>query len=272
MTRLRKMMLEELERRNYSPRTIECYIREVEDFARYFHCPPDRLGPQHIREYQAYLFSQRKLAPSSVTQRLAALRFFFIKTLKRHWSVAETPYPKQGRHLPTVLSQKEVARLINAAPTPFYRILLMTLYATGARRAELARLKVSDIDSQRMVVHIQGASRGLSSSPDRAHVQRSAGCVMPGRFRVNCYANRTCVLCPCGFAASSIRKRSAVHLRFATRASRWLNTSCLRACSASSITNDPGSCPTRAAISCHTCETGDFLGGFFPNFMKSATS
>ena len=77
MTRLRKMMLEELERRNYSPRTIECYIPEVEDFARYFHCPPDRLGPQHIREYQAYLFSQRKLAPSSVTQRLAALRFFF---------------------------------------------------------------------------------------------------------------------------------------------------------------------------------------------------
>jgi site-specific recombinase XerD len=114
------------------------------------------LGPRHIREYQAYLFRQRKLAPSSVTQRLAALRFFFIKTLKRRWSVAETPYPKQARHLPPVLSQEEVARLINAAPTPFYRILLMTLYATGARRNELARLKVSDIDSQRMVVPIQG--------------------------------------------------------------------------------------------------------------------
>jgi integrase len=128
----------------------------VEDFARYFHRPPDQLGPKHIPEYQAYLFRQRKLSPSSVTQRLAALRFFFIKTLKRRWSVAETPYPKQARHLPTVLSQEEVARLINAAPTPFYRILLMTLYATGARRNELARLKVSDIDSQRMVVHIQG--------------------------------------------------------------------------------------------------------------------
>ena len=156
MTRLRQMMLEELERRNYSPTTIECYIREVEDFARYFHCPPDQLGPEHIREYQAYLFRRRKLAPSSVTQRLAALRFFFIKTLKRSWSVAETPYPKQGRRLPTVLSQEEVARLINAAPTPFYRILLMTLYATGARRNELARLKVSDIDSRRMVIHLQG--------------------------------------------------------------------------------------------------------------------
>ncbi len=156
MTRLRQMMLEELERRNYSPTTTECYLRAVEDFARYFHCPPDRLGPQHIREYQAYLFRQRKLDPNTVNQRLAALRFFFIKTLKKPWSVAETPYPKRVQRLPTVLSQEEVAQLIDAAPTPFYRILLMTLYATGARRAELAHLKVSDIDSQRMVVHIQG--------------------------------------------------------------------------------------------------------------------
>jgi len=156
MTRLRKMMLEELERRNYAPTTIEGYIHAVEDFACYFHRSPDRLGPQHIREHQAYLFRQRKLAPSSVTQRLAALRFFFTKTLKRSWSVAETPYPKKVQRLPSVLSQEEVSQLINAAPNPFYRILLMTLYATGARRAEVARLKVSDIDSQRMVVHIQG--------------------------------------------------------------------------------------------------------------------
>ena len=71
MTRLRKMMLEELERRNYSPRTIECYIPAVEDFARYFHRPPDQLGPEHIRQYQAYLFRQRKLDPNTVNQRLA---------------------------------------------------------------------------------------------------------------------------------------------------------------------------------------------------------
>ena len=91
----------------------------MEDFARYFHRSPDRLGPQHIREYQAYLFRQRKLAPSSVTQRLAALRFFFIKTLKRSWSVAETPYPKKVQRLPSVLSQEEVSQLINAAPNSF---------------------------------------------------------------------------------------------------------------------------------------------------------
>jgi site-specific recombinase XerD len=156
MTRLRRMMHEELERRNYSPRTTECYIPAVEDFARNFHRPPDQLGPEHIRQYQAYLFRQRKLDPNTVNQRLAALRFSFVRTLRRPWSVAETPYPKKVLRLPNELSQEEVAQLINAAPTPFYRILLMTLYATGARRAEVARLKVSDIDSQRMVIHIQG--------------------------------------------------------------------------------------------------------------------
>ena len=140
MTRLREMMLEELDRRNYAQGTTRCYLRTVADFARYFHRPPDQLRPQHIREYQAYLFRERKLDGSSVTQKLAALRFFFIKTLKKPWSVAETPYPKQVRRLPLVLSQEEVARLINSARNPFDQVLLMTLYATGARCAEVARL------------------------------------------------------------------------------------------------------------------------------------
>jgi integrase/recombinase XerD len=84
------------------------------------------------------------------------LRFFYVQVLKRGWSVAETPYPKKVLHLPQVLSQEEVARLIDAVEFPFHRILLMTLYATGARRAEVAHLKISDIDSQRMVIHIRG--------------------------------------------------------------------------------------------------------------------
>jgi integrase/recombinase XerD len=149
-------MLEELERRNYAPSTIRCYIRTVEHFARYFHRPPDQLGPDHIRQYQAAMFRTWKLAPNTVTQRLAALRFFYIQVLKQGWSAAETPYPKKALHLPEILSQQEVACLIDAAERPFHRILLMTLYATGARRAEAAHLKVGDIDSQRMVVHIRG--------------------------------------------------------------------------------------------------------------------
>jgi integrase/recombinase XerD len=156
VTHLRKMMLEELQRRNYSENTTRCYLRTVEDFARRFRCSPDRLGPEHIREYQAELFQKWKLSPSTVTQRLAALRFFYIKTLKKAWSIAETPYPKQVFHLPTILSQEEVARLIDAARTPYHRTLLMTLYGTGVRRSELTHLKVRDIDSQRMVIHVQG--------------------------------------------------------------------------------------------------------------------
>ena len=126
MTRLRKTMLAELERRNFSQSTTRTYIRTVEDFARYFHRRPDQLGPAHIREYQAYLFTKRKLAANTVIQRLAALRFFFIKTLRKPWSVADTPYPKKTFRLPLILSQEEVAQLINAAETPFHRMLLMT--------------------------------------------------------------------------------------------------------------------------------------------------
>jgi site-specific recombinase XerD len=156
MTHLRQIMLEELRRRNYAESTIDAYIHTVEHFSRHFHRSPDQLGPEHIRQYQAALFTRWKLAPNTVTQRLAALRFFYVRVLKRGWSVAETPYPKKVLHLPQVLSQDEVARLIDAAEFPFHRILLMTLYATGARSAEVAHLKISNIDSQRMVIHIRG--------------------------------------------------------------------------------------------------------------------
>src|SRR6201981_2918190 len=154
MTRLRKMMLEELQRLNYAETTTRHYIRTVEDFARRFNRPPDRLGLRHIREYQAELFQKRKLSPGSVANRLAALRFFYIKTLKKTWSIGETPYPKKNHRLPAILSQEEVARLIDAARTPFHRTLLITLYATGLRCAELTRLQVSDVDSKRMVIRV----------------------------------------------------------------------------------------------------------------------
>jgi integrase/recombinase XerD len=129
MTHLRKIMLEELQRRHYSEATTRYYIRAVERFAQPFHCSPDRLGTRHIREYQAQLFTVQKLSPGSVTNHLCALRFFYIQTLKRPWSITDTPYPKKTHRLPTILSQEEVAQLIDAACTPFHRTILMTLYA-----------------------------------------------------------------------------------------------------------------------------------------------
>jgi site-specific recombinase XerD len=153
-------MLEEIQRRNFTESTTRAYLRIIEAFARYFHRSPDKLGPDHIREYTAHLFRDKKLSDNSVNQTIGALRFFFIKFLKRPWRVDETPYPKKRFRLPVILSQDEVTRLIESAQSPFHRTILMTLYATGARRAELAHLKVADIDSERMVVHIsrrQGA-------------------------------------------------------------------------------------------------------------------
>jgi site-specific recombinase XerD len=163
------MMLEELQRRNYSAVTIRNYLRVVTDFANYFHKSPDRLGLNELRTFQAYLLQERKLTPGTVVNRVAALRFFFVKTLKRPQFRDFLPYPRNRRRLPTVLSQEEVARLINAAGNLYRRTLLTTLYGTGMRRAELARLKLSDIDSQRMIIRVVagkgGKDRDLPLSP-----------------------------------------------------------------------------------------------------------
>jgi site-specific recombinase XerD len=161
MTRLRKVMLEELQRRNFSPATIRAYIGAVERFARYFHKPPDQLGPEQIREYQAHLLHVRKLKAETVVTQVAALRFFFIRTLKRRFPPDSIPYPKYpAHHLPKVLSPEEVAQLIDAARNLQARAMLMLLYSTGVRRSELVRLRVEDIDSKRMVVHIRQGKGG----------------------------------------------------------------------------------------------------------------
>jgi site-specific recombinase XerD len=148
-------MLEELQRRNLSPITIRIYLRAVEEFARYYNKPPDRLGPEHIRQYQAHLFTDRKLDAISVAQHLTGIRFFFLKTLKRPWVVENTPMPKRPIRLPEVLSREEVERLIQCADNPLHRVCILTLYATGVRREELVQLKIADIDGERMVVHVR---------------------------------------------------------------------------------------------------------------------
>jgi site-specific recombinase XerD len=154
------MMLEELQGRNYSAITTRNYLRVVTDFAKHFGKSPDKLGLNELRTYQAYLLRERKLTPGTVVNQVAALRFFFVKTLKRHQFRDFLPYPQDQRRLPTVLSQEEVSRLINAAGTLFRRTLLMTLYGTGMRRSEAAHLKVGDIDSQRMIIRVVAGKRG----------------------------------------------------------------------------------------------------------------
>jgi site-specific recombinase XerD len=169
VTHLKKMMLEELQRRNYSQNTTRSYLQIVRDFARHFKRPPDQLGPDEIRQYQVHLIQERKMGVRTVGHCTAALRFFFVKTLKRHYPVEEVPYPKQPRRLPIVLSQEEAVALINSAKNLYHRAMLMTLYSTGMRRAELCKLKVEDIDSKRMILHIRqgkgGKDRDVPLSP-----------------------------------------------------------------------------------------------------------
>src|ERR1019366_4844073 len=119
VTQLRNLMLEEIQRRNFTESTRRAYVRIIEDFARYFNRPPDQLGPEHIREYGAHLFRDKKLSDNSVNQTVGALRLFFVKMLKRPWRVDETPYPKKRMRLPVILSRDEVASLIESAPNPF---------------------------------------------------------------------------------------------------------------------------------------------------------
>ena len=169
MTQLRKMMLEELQRRNYSDNTARYYLSAVAEFAKYFGKSPDQLGPDDLRSFQAHLLKERKLAVGTVIGRVAALRFFFVRTLKRHEFRQDLPYPKKRRKLPSILSLEEVGQLIDAAGNLKQRAILMILYGTGMRRAEVARLKVSHVDSKRMIIRVEcgkgGHDRDLPLSP-----------------------------------------------------------------------------------------------------------
>lgn len=176
MSKLRKRMLEELQRRNYSPETIRAYLYTVEDFSRYFGKSPDKLGQEDLRRYQLYLLHERKLAVNTIVGRIAALRFFFVKVLRRPYRQIDLVYPKQPARLPTILSEEEVARLLASAVTSYHFVILLTLYSTGLRRAELCRLKVADVDSKRKVIHVRkgkgNRDRDVPLSPKLLEVLR----------------------------------------------------------------------------------------------------
>jgi len=162
-------MLEELQRRNYAATTVSYYIRNVEEFARFFKRSPDRLNHTHLRTYQAHLLRDRKLAPRTVKLHVCAIRFLFNRVLRRRYLIDDTPYPKVPRRLPQILSREEVAQVIAAAQNLTHRTMLMLLYSTGIRNAELRHLQVPDIDSRRMLIHIRygkgGRDRYVPLSP-----------------------------------------------------------------------------------------------------------
>jgi site-specific recombinase XerD len=148
-------------RRNYSPTTIRSYVHALATCEQYHRRRRiDRLGSDALRRYQAYLFEEKKLAVGTVGLHVAALRFFFVRVLKRRELKEDLPTPKRHRRLPTVLSPDEVRRLIAGAKNLYHRTLLLMLYGTGLRRSELLQLKVGDIDSRRMVVRVERGKGG----------------------------------------------------------------------------------------------------------------
>ena len=156
MTSLRQRVLDELQRRNYSSETTRGYIHAIKQFAEYFGKSPEQLGAGEIRQFQLHLLKEKKLAPGTVEGRMSALRFLYKKTLKRRdIAYDDLVFPKTPRKLPVVLSPEEITRMIEAAPNLMHRTILMVLYGTGMRRTEASLLKVNDIDSERMVIHIQ---------------------------------------------------------------------------------------------------------------------
>lgn len=160
MTSLRQRMTQDMRIRNYSPRTIDTYIRAVAKFAEYFGKSPQVLGAEHIREYQVYLVETKKASWSSFNQAVCALRFFYNVTLDRKEMVEHIPFSRRERKLPVVLSSQELTHLFEQISNLKHRTVLMTMYGTGLRISEALNLRVQDVDSERGVLRIRHGKGG----------------------------------------------------------------------------------------------------------------
>jgi integrase/recombinase XerD len=156
MTPLRQRLIDDLRIRNYSPRTIEAYVAAVVKLTRHAGRAPDQLGPEDLRAFQLHL-RQHGVPWNTFNQIVCGLRFFYGTTLGRADVVPLIPYSRRAQRLPSVLSREEVQRLFDALPAGRCRLLFHTAYAAGLRLSEVLHLKVADIDSQRMVLHIRQA-------------------------------------------------------------------------------------------------------------------
>ena len=176
MTVLRQRMAEDMRVRNYSPRTQDLYINAVAAFVGYFGKPPGRLGPEDVRTFQVHLVHEKRVSWSVLNQTVCALRFFYGTTLGKDWAIRHIPYAKTAKKLPVVLSQGEVAKLLERVESLKDLSILLLAYSGGLRVSEIAKLTVHDIDSARMVINIRQAKgrkdRIVPLSPVLLHVLR----------------------------------------------------------------------------------------------------
>jgi integrase/recombinase XerD len=156
MTPLRQRFIEDLQLRNRSPRTIECYVFHVRQFAVHFKRSPDQLTLEHAHRYLVYLLKEKKASWAHYNQAVCALRFFYQVTCPREDALVRLPYGKRPRCLATVRTREEVARFLAAVTDRKIRMLLRTIYATGLRLSEALHLKPANIDRHRLLVKVMG--------------------------------------------------------------------------------------------------------------------
>jgi site-specific recombinase XerD len=149
-------MIDDMQIRNLAPDTQRSYLQQISQFARHFGKSPDLLGPDDIRTYQIHLTQDRQLSASSILVAVAAIRFLYKITLKRHWSIEEViPTCRKPQTLPVILSQEEVRLFLDAVENLKHRVILTICYAAGLRISEAVRLTPKAIDNQRMVIRVE---------------------------------------------------------------------------------------------------------------------
>jgi len=223
MTTLRRQMLLDLQARNYPPSTQKLYVNHVARFALHFGRSPAELSQKEVRAYLHHLVEDTDLSWSYFNQTVCALRFLYRVTLGRPWMIEHLPFPRKEKRLPTVLSQAEVVRFFEAVSHPKHRALLRTAYAAGLRVSELVALRLRDVDSQRMVIHVHQAKgrkdRLVTLSPVlleelRAYARggRSPEWLFPGRDPARPLTTRSVQrACQRASEAAGLGKRVTVH-------------------------------------------------------------
>jgi site-specific recombinase XerD len=160
MNTLRQRMKEDMELRGLAPRTQECYLRAVRQLAGHFQRSPTELNEEDFRAYFLHLKNEKKLSRSACTQALCGIRFFYETTMGREWKIFELVRPPKEKKLPVVLSQQEVRHLLSCIRRFGHYTCLSTIYSCGLRVGEAVRLQVSDLDGDRMQIHVRKGKGG----------------------------------------------------------------------------------------------------------------
>ena len=159
-TALRERMRDALRLRNYAVSTETKYIWHVSQFAHYFGKSPEIMGELEIRRYLRHLQEERRISNCQYRQTVAALRFLYADTLGQEWLRGRIPYPRAPKSLLQVLTVDEVQRLLTCTPNLRDLTALKILYGSGLRVFECISLKVADINSKEMFIHVRHGKGG----------------------------------------------------------------------------------------------------------------